>query len=86
MKLFRLSKTKKQFSCSTKPFSQAPKTAGNQDSFQSSTIKQRGSIMWSIITALIYYYTIVPGWRLSSGDAAKIRGKGSSYKNLHRAA
>jgi hypothetical protein len=42
--------------------------------------------MWSIITALIYYYIIVPGWRLSSGDAAKIRGKGSTYKNLHRAA
>ena len=40
------------------------------------TIKlQRGSIMWSIITTLIYYYIIVPGWKLTRSDAAKIRGR-----------
>jgi hypothetical protein len=41
--------------------------------------------MWSIISALIYYFIIVPGWRLTSRDAGKIRGAGSS-RNLRRAA
>jgi hypothetical protein len=30
--------------------------------------------MWNIITALIYFFVIKPGWRLTSKDAAKVRG------------
>jgi hypothetical protein len=41
--------------------------------------------MWSIITTLIYYYIIVPGWKLTRSDAAKIRGTGT-HKDLRRAA
>jgi hypothetical protein len=41
--------------------------------------------MWSIITALIYYFIIVPGWKLTSRDVARVRDAGS-HKNLHRAA
>ena len=37
-------------------------------------IKQRGSIMWNIIIALIYYFIIMPGWKLTAGGAAKVRG------------
>jgi hypothetical protein len=50
------------FPARTKPFSQATKTVGNRDTIQSLPIKQLGSIMWSIIPALIYYFIILPGW------------------------
>ena len=40
--------------------------------------------MWSIITGLIYFLIIVPGWKLSSRDVAKIRGAGY-HKNLRQA-
>jgi hypothetical protein len=32
------------------------------------------SIMWSIVTALIYFFVIVPRWRLTSRDVAEVRG------------
>jgi hypothetical protein len=41
--------------------------------------------MWSIIAVLIFNYIIMPGWKLTSGDAAKIRGA-VSHGNLRRAA
>ena len=33
--------------------------------------------MWNIISALIYYFIITPSFRLTSIDAAKVRGAGS---------
>jgi hypothetical protein len=30
--------------------------------------------MWNIITALIYFFVIVPRWRLTSRDVAGVRG------------
>jgi hypothetical protein len=83
VKVFHRSKRRNNFTARTKPFSQAAKTAGNRDTIQSLPIKQRSSIMWSIVTALIYYFIIVPGWRLTSGDTAKIRGAGFQ-KDLRR--
>jgi hypothetical protein len=41
--------------------------------------------MWGIVTALIYWLIIVPGWRLTSRDVAKVRGAGFQ-KNLRRPA
>jgi hypothetical protein len=29
--------------------------------------------MWSIIGGLIYYFIIMPGWKLTSKDVAKVR-------------
>jgi len=30
--------------------------------------------MWNIVSALIYYLIVVPGWRLTSRDVARVRG------------
>jgi hypothetical protein len=77
--------TKKQFSYAIEAISSGRENSLKPSSVQIARIKQRGSIMWSIIAALIFNYIIMPGWKLTSGDAAKIRGAGS-HKNLHRAA
>jgi hypothetical protein len=41
--------------------------------------------MWNIVSALIYFFVIVPRWRLTSRDVAEVRGAGSQ-KYLGRTA
>jgi hypothetical protein len=67
----------------TKPFSGAGEVTLKQQSAPIAPIKQRGSIMWNIISALIYYFIIEPRWKLTSSDIAGIRSMGSQ-KSLHR--
>jgi hypothetical protein len=77
--------TKKQFSYANESHFLGPRKQPETKLCSNSGINQRGSIMWSIIAALIFNYIIMPGWKLTSGDAAKIRCVGS-HKNLRRAA
>jgi hypothetical protein len=58
----------------TKPFSGAGEVTLKQQSAPIAPIKQRGSIMWNIISALIYYFIIEPRWKLTSRDMAWTRG------------
>ena len=60
----------------TKPFSGAGEVVLKQQSAPIAPIKQRGSIMWNIVSALIYYFIIEPRWKLTSSDVASIRGAG----------
>jgi hypothetical protein len=86
VKLFHPSKTKKQIQARTKPISQGGENSRKQryGAIVPGSNKW-GSIMWSIVTALIYWLIIVPGWRLTSRDMAKVRGAGFK-RSLHRPA
>jgi len=56
----------------TKPFSGAGEIGLKQESAPILPDQQRGSIMWNIVSALIYHFVIVPKWRLGSRDMAKV--------------
>jgi hypothetical protein len=83
VKVFHRSKTKKQFSCANEAIFSGREDCRKPRYDPIASDEQRGSIMWSIIAALIFNYVIMPRWKLASGDTAKIRGAGFS-RNLRR--
>jgi hypothetical protein len=66
----------------TKSFFGAGEIGLKQKSAPIASDQQRGSIMWNLASALIYFFVIVLRWR--SSDVAEVRGAITRAENAAR--